>query len=247
MTDESMRSWKAPAYEDRCLAFVDVLGWSNIVRKSVQDPSALEAIHRAAELIVGLRTMAERANRVRMPEIELPPLDARVSHFSDTFVFSMPAVADIGMAFPMMLRAFCRTLLGAGHYTRGAIVCGLVHHTDRALYGPAVIEAYELERSTAVYPRILITPGAQRYFPDPGILRTDHDGLVCLDLLHTDRSDVRGLEKLAALVAKKEKEDQADLHLLAKHRWMARYVADTLLAATEPGDGATKSGDGADD
>jgi hypothetical protein len=46
--------------------------------------------------------------------------------------------------------------LEKGFLYRGAIVCGKVYHTERKIFGPALINAYEMEKSKAIFPRIII-------------------------------------------------------------------------------------------
>ena len=43
-----------------------------------------------------------------------------------------------------------------GVLLRGSIVCGKVIHTEKKLFGPAFIKAYEMERTRAIFPRIII-------------------------------------------------------------------------------------------
>jgi hypothetical protein len=49
--------------------------------------------------------------------------------------------------------------LEKGFLYRGAIVCGKVYHTERKIFGPALIKAYEMEKSKAIFPRVIIDEG----------------------------------------------------------------------------------------
>ena len=65
--------------------------------------------------------------------------------------------------------------VGNGQIGRGAVTLGPIYHTRSVVFGPAFIEAYKLERASAVYPRILLA-----------------DKLLTSFDLMTDRSDAEG-------------------------------------------------------
>jgi hypothetical protein len=134
-----------PEYETRFLAFIDVLGWSALLKQSATDVAARRTVHAGARTMVGIAGIATRANAFRLPPFitgtASGSIDARVSHFSDTFVLSMPDELGGDGAFLFVLTGLIKTMLAYGHYTRGAVVRGLVHHSPNALYGPALVEA----------------------------------------------------------------------------------------------------------
>ena len=57
--------------------------------------------------------------------------------FSDTIVFS--SIPDSSAAYILVhhVQNVCRTFLRNGHVTRGAIVLGLLSHSDKDIFGPA--------------------------------------------------------------------------------------------------------------
>ena len=77
-----------------------------------------------------------------------------------------------------------RELLEVGVPTRGGIAQGRTVHTDGIIYGEGLLEAYHLESTTAVYPRIVISPplsaGLDARYKD-AFLRQDADGLWFID------------------------------------------------------------------
>src|SRR5947207_13388238 len=50
-------------------------------------------------------------------------------------------------------------LLATGIFTRGGIAKGRLHHTDKVVFGPAMLEAYRLESSISRFPRVLVDEG----------------------------------------------------------------------------------------
>jgi hypothetical protein len=237
--EERLRNAKTnPApYEERYVALVDVLGWSDIVERSVVDPGALSPVSEGAEIISMAREWAEETNQIghSLGEDTTFEMDIRVSHFSDTFVFSLPIGHTAVVVLRSMLGQLCVRLLECEHYTRGAIVRGLVRHTQSVLYGPAIIHAHHLESRVAKYPRIVVSPEAEQAFEgDDHSLRTDFDGLKYLDILRPYRptlKDLEWLEGLHTLATRRAELDRANLERVAKHRWFASYVAETLERA----------------
>jgi hypothetical protein len=225
-------------YEDRYVALVDVLGWSEIVARSVTDPSVLPHVAEAAELIGYAREWADNANTISRdfsPRHGGPlELDVRASHFSDHFVFSLPISSTAEVGLMGMVGQLCINLLDRGHYTRGAIVRGLVRHTPSVLYGPAVIEAHKIESCVAKYPRVVLTPEATAAFESEWGLRKDFDGLTHLDYLRPYKATVETvawLEGLRATVDRRAEKDAARLDLLSKHWWFRGYVDEVLARA----------------
>ena len=240
-------------YEERYVVLIDILGWSEIIKRSVSDPNAMSPIAHAAELIAQTRNWADNTNRLAGKSVNT---DIRVSYFSDTFVLSLPVgteVADTAEGtLNDMVGEICATLLESGHYTRGAIVRGLVRHTSNVLYGPSVVEAHELESRVAKYPRILVSPEAEAAFNDKTSLRTDFDGLKHLDYLRpykcTDPElfkllehiirrykpldeQVVWLEGIRNMVDRRAKDNARHLGIVAKDMWFLGYVDETLNRA----------------
>ena len=235
--DRADATESAPAYEDRYLALVDIMGWSDTVRKSVTDEKTRSRVHEASRAISRLPKFASGVNGVKFPDdFDFPAPDIRVSYFSDTVVISLPTSETAGFYLTVMLRQLCEVLLNSEHYIRGAVVRGLVAHSEAVLYGPALVEAHVLECKTAVYPRILITPEAAKAFTDVGDMKTDTDGFQYLHLLYgydPSRAYIEWLKDRLAFVGRKEASDIGDLHRLAKHRWFKNYAINAVREAEE--------------
>jgi len=82
-----------------------------------------------------------------------------VTHFSDSLVVSADITDEISVSGLIELAAKVNYRLWREHniLTRGGITVGkLIHEESGALVGPAMVRAYEIESTLAVYPRILI-------------------------------------------------------------------------------------------
>jgi hypothetical protein len=221
-------------YSDRYVAFVDILGFSSIVRNSVNSP------RQAAELA---RTLERLANRTT-PSIfdQGDGDDFRGQSFSDCIVLSANATPKGLLHLLQTLMFVSLDLMSNGILVRGGVAKGQLHHTDKVVFGPALIDAYALESRIAKFPRILVDRGCHNDFKqikiDSGVdahlrpsVSLDSDGPPFLDIFATFRliSD-RSPERLHGLVRSCRACIQNQLDgsiydpaVFEKLRWLANY------------------------
>jgi hypothetical protein len=154
-----MMSDEGNVYSDRYVLFLDILGFSNIVRQSEASPN------QATGMIKTLENIATIDKDSNVYDVEKD--DFRSQSFSDCVVISENA-SPIGL-FSLLASVTLLTLelLGNGVFTRGGIAKGKLHHSDKVVFGPAMLEAYRLESSIARYPRILIDKATHLDFQQP--------------------------------------------------------------------------------
>ena len=139
-------------YEDRIVAFLDILAWKSAICLSESDPEKAKDL---GVLLNGLQT-AERLNEF-MRGTECGPLsDARCTHFSDSVVISVLNDKHGEHSLLHALKSVVTNALSSGFFIRGGITKGKLIHKDNLVYGPALIEAYNLENKIAKYPRIIL-------------------------------------------------------------------------------------------
>jgi hypothetical protein len=90
----------------------------------------------------------------------------RITSISDAIVVSIPERATFcgrrkGKIFGLRVLIetvlwIQRELVQLGILTRGGISAGLLHHSDSVVIGPGLVQAYELERDAAHYPRVVV-------------------------------------------------------------------------------------------
>jgi hypothetical protein len=135
-------------YELRYCAFVDVLGFSELVRR----------------LDKGVMTPAEM--RELLDIVHAPPSeyqtdvfsssDLRAQSISDAVCLSA-ACSEVGLAHLIFcLDQLTFRLLAVGFFVRGGIVKGKLFHDEKTVFGEALVRAYKLESEIARYPRIMI-------------------------------------------------------------------------------------------
>jgi hypothetical protein len=232
------------SYEPRFIAYIDVLGWSALIERSISHPEERKSLNIAQSYLQFQVVAGEGKRKFLAEHLHESPRDMvlEATQFSDTLVISCPLGASCETSLLSTVQMICEQLLHAGHYTRGAIITGLLYHRENLIFGPALIEAYKLERDVAKYPRIILSPDAASrlnmsirlpngdltYFRN---IRKDNDGLDYLDVLgmaagrlDEPRRKPPGLDELFTIVTSKLDADRHDLGRVAKHSWMLNYL-----------------------
>lgn len=133
------------SYEERYLAFIDILGFANIVHRSQSSTAAV------TQLFEALSEISDKAKAVRSGQLKL-----EVTSFSDTVVISTP-VGDADLLHLLqVIDGFCYGLLMRNMLFRGAMVRGNILHKPDLIFGPALVDAYKLETSISFHPRVML-------------------------------------------------------------------------------------------
>ena len=136
----------AAHYEQRIIAYFDILGWKKHVEAAIGDPARVQYLR----MILSMFSVFEKIN---MGD-GLP--GAKISTFSDSVIASVPY--DPALIKELVL-AIGKIQLGVGFtgfLLRGALTVGPLFHSDEAVFGPGLNRAYDLESRKAINPRILI-------------------------------------------------------------------------------------------
>lgn len=134
-------------YEYRLVAFIDILGFSDLVEKSKENEEYLVMI---------LDALEEFKSEL---EKERPENSFEVAQFSDSLVISVPYVdTAVFFTFIMKLNLIQKILAEKNILIRGGVSAGKLYHRGTIAFGPSFIEAYKIESQLAEYPRIVIDP-----------------------------------------------------------------------------------------
>jgi hypothetical protein len=135
-------------YDLRYCAFVDILGFSELIRRissGGMTPKALEQL---------LSIVHAPPSEYQVDLFEAS--DLRCQSISDAVCLSA-ACSEAGLAHLVYsLDQLTMRLLEEGFFVRGAIVKGRLFHDDRMVFGEALVSAYRLESEVARYPRVMI-------------------------------------------------------------------------------------------
>ncbi len=239
-------------YETRITAFVDLLGFRDLVEKSRRDASLVPQLVLALEAIYD----GYPAWRTSPPPPEVPPeyVDDRKSLIrSHTFSDSILVSSETTVAgIYAVVKGVCFTitrLLGMGQLARGGIALGDLYHDERIVFGPALVEAYDLEHKTANCPRILLSEEfialAREYEEVTPYFRRDSDGLFFLDVLSwqidSDPQDHGWLPLARRWMESLRSDTEARIHSKEDERvhdknvWFARYFNEVVRQHSELG------------
>lgn len=234
-------------YDIGFVVFIDVLGWSDAIERSVSD---LDLRCRMASVQL---TVQERIS-----EILSQGTQQRENYNSNTFGYQF-SDANI-LAIPQregtragaeFVAIWCRLLareyFRAGLLVRGGVTIGKIFCTQSVCFGPALTRAYKLEQS-AVQPMIIVDPDSivQRYFLDEGqygsfsnegpftynLFAKTSDNRLFIDFLRPDACtnqrfrplDVFNEGEIAEMLARFEIRSSDPLDVREKKCWLQRYA-----------------------
>jgi hypothetical protein len=169
-------------YEDKFIAFVDILGFSDLVLRSENGGDDAPTVEYLIDLTKMLGSSKEREHFAKYGPTVCPcapynarDLSFRVTQISDCVVVS----AEVSPAGLINLMQHCfgisMKLLIAGHLCRGYITRGKIFHTDTQFFGTGYIRAYNNERKVSIFrvngleegtPFIEIHPEVRTYVAD---------------------------------------------------------------------------------
>lgn len=211
----------------RCaVLFVDLLGISQLARSE--------------NAATYLRTLNDALRSSRDFLREDSPWPA--AYFSDSLVIVSPVAggSDCSALTGLIEQAAALQidLLSHGYALRGGIAMGEIHLSRNLMFGPGLIEAYQLEQRSALDPRIILSQAAaQTVRSGPGdevgelgwSLLEDQDGHLVVDYLASSIVSYRlepardGLEWHRDFINRRRAEHQSDIAVWSKWNWVAQY------------------------
>jgi hypothetical protein len=241
-----------PQYEEQFVAFVDLLGFSEASEEL--DEETRNAVF---ELLLSLHSLRSEssfdATKVAPGHVKYR-IKPEISTFSDHIVVSYPlepiraAGANdessvallVWTSFASVLASVAAQALTMGFLLRGGATIGKLHHANGMIFGRPMVEAVQIEESTAVYPRVIIsnrlTSRAQWLAFGGSHVVQDEDGLYHLNYLNAMFGHVAlsgggwnsnftlWFDRAVATIDKnlKDLEKSGRLNELAKWTWFAK-------------------------
>ena len=218
------------------VAFLDLLGTSAAIMNDEHD-SNLYSMNYI------LQTAFDMCSDKHLCKAEV-----KVKAFSDNIVFSMELPDDLTeperLARVQNVLEICAyfqiAAFGRGIATRGGITIGTYFCNDIFVWGKALLRAYKMENTVAVYPRIVLDANLLELLPardDKGNrqhVATDADGTVFLDYLSyftmPSRNEYikRSLDDIPYIL----KSVKPDERVLQKWEWIRNYLERGISNAT---------------
>lgn len=220
----------ALGFEERYVAFLDILGFAKIVESFDKDPERAEA------LLVALQQV--RDSKVGR--------SATLTAFSDSIIISVPANKPTS-SFDILTTCvyFIQMLAERNIFLRGGISAGPMIHREGLLLGSGFVRAYRLESQLAHTPRILIddkiirSGASDRTLAEvmmKSIWQIDTDGSYYVHpfnflVLHDEPSWLptsKWREHARGHIEKALRDYRDDANTLAKYRWLANRFNEAL-------------------
>ncbi len=148
----------SPALRLSIVAFVDILGYSELCRN---EPTSIE-------LLTRLRDALRNSFRPLDPDAGVSTEFQRywmTKTFTDNIVIGFPIIFQDGASEIIMmlgrLGEFQLQMTCAGFFVRGAVSVDKLYMDDQIVFGPALIEAHDAEQKLARDPRIVLAKSAR--------------------------------------------------------------------------------------
>lgn len=149
--EESLR------YSNRVIAFIDILGWKDFIQS--KDIFNSEKVKVLGKAVSGIKWLADWYNSLGqyVPSDHKWPGNPILTHFSDSLVISVDDNNNGKEVLEQALSILSANLINYRMLLRGGIARGEVFHNGSLLFGPALIEAYQLESEIAIQPRVILS------------------------------------------------------------------------------------------
>lgn len=162
-------------YSERYVAFVDILGFSEIVKRSETNTRLYDALVRTLSAMQARRAI-EGAEEV----------DFQFQSFSDSVVVSSASSIN-GLAHLLTaIGVLTLDLMQEALLIRGAVAKGKLYHAKGVMFGPAFIEAYQIEKTITKYPRVVLSKQTYEDHKASSLHRSSimlsEDGPPCLSI-----------------------------------------------------------------
>lgn len=178
-------------YSKRMVAFLDILGFERIVDKSRNDA---ETVRELANILASSKQIALAILQDRPTILQVDPTQYVYRAFSDLSVITGPYTSHDDLLFISTWIMYYQYYLWKEEHSflRGAIVYGDIYHNEDVIVGPAIVDAYHLERDRgkAMWPRVLIDESLLDKATEnelkrdlSGIFRQDDNNVVYCDYL----------------------------------------------------------------
>lgn len=226
-------------YTKRLIVFVDILGFSDRIKVSKTSQEESEIILKAL-----MRIHAIKENNYSQSFMNMQDYGFEVITFSDSAVISCPAENDNLFYLLLEIIHLQMDLVPFGILLRGAITIGELYHKRDIVFGPAMIDAHNLESKAAIYPRIILTESAITQFYEFAsddeevkqefhtLIQKEKDGFYYIDILRQDQ-EIDGtdmylewLSLFRKIIINGMKQEDATVRM--KYMWLCSYFNEVV-------------------
>lgn len=224
-------------YDQRIVLFLDILGFKKIVLETIEKQETNGNFIDRKEKILDLHNTLSKMGEIAGNQSILNNIN--VTQFSDSIVISFleESPNNAPKVFRIILEIIIN-LIKRGIICRGAISYGKFIHSEKILFGPALIDAYETESKAAMYPRVIMDKRIYDYSnsskiklskvkdnPISGYIKEDLDGKFYIDyisnahlIIQDEYELIEFYKSLRNIIVKGRRYDQPDLKV--KYGWL---------------------------
>ncbi|MBD9358075.1 hypothetical protein [Methylomonas albis] len=155
------------------IAFIDVLGFKELVRKAKDEDKSQEVFLNFHQALSSWHKREEEyyETKFKMPFIGGKKDRYKIRIFTDCILIGCP-ISKSGRSYNFIegcdeffdilstIYLLQAEMVNQGYFVRGAIAVDELYMDEVIIYGNGAIEAYEAEASKAKYPRIILTKSA---------------------------------------------------------------------------------------
>jgi len=225
-------------------AFLDILGFERIVDKSRNNP---ELIEKLANILKRSKQIALASLGAKLTILQVDPSQYLHRAFSDTSVISGPYVSHDDLSFLSMWVMHYQYFMWKEEqsFLRGAVVYGDIYYDEDVIFGPALVDAYHLERdqTQVMWPRVLIDESLLSKVTEAELrrdffemLRRDDNNLVYLDYLR-DLFHIIVLGENKKLTGERKQDFGVPIKLFEDHKEAILAQVDNALKEEDKDEG----------
>jgi hypothetical protein len=133
-------------YKDRYVAFIDLLGFKNLIIQSEKSPDHRKFLHQILDIV-----------RDTLCRNDSPKLGSNFTYFSDCIVVTTERTFEGLLDIFQSISILSFNLLQYDILIRGGLTCGGTHHGQDFVYGTAVNRAHEIESALAKNPMTMLS------------------------------------------------------------------------------------------
>ena len=189
MAEKEESKMGKPEYKRSYIAFIDILGFKNIVNKRPCE-EIIEIYNTIDEWAYLSEELETDSGRISKPVID--PDDIHISVMSDSIcIYVEASIPESLFCLLFMCAHFQSRMLGMEIpvLLRGAITVGDIIQNKSVIYGPGFVEAYLMEGNNAKFPRIILNRCVwdayvkehRRGESEPFFCRLDFDGFYSIN------------------------------------------------------------------
>lgn len=196
------------------VAFLDVLGFSDMVKSDCESPSGSELYMKKLFDIHEQTLKNHKSNK-----------GLEIVQFSDSIVLAMPFFNDNFPIFIKLIADFQYDLFDKGFLCRGGIAYGKHFSKEGFLFSNGLIEAYQVEKDIAKYPRVAVSNDLieliykDKLINDDIPLIMENDTIFFVDFLANKNLN----DSAICLQAILNHAPRSKPSVMEKHRWLTEY------------------------